>query len=368
MNKFKILFKKYYYNEKIQKIAISTFIAFVIFSVVFLSFSLLKYYKNNIVDQKDVKLFYTFKPHTLKKYSNSLIADADISEKFLSYNVSYGIDVSEWQGDIDWETVASTGISFAIIRCGFRETQGARIKEDAYFRKNIVEARNAGLNVGVYFFGTARTADEAREEAEFTLDLIKDYDINYPIVYDFEVFNRDRLTGIDYSTSTDNILIFTDIIESYGYASMIYSYKSAFSSYLDTGRLDGKLLWLAHFVEQTDYTGNYNMWQYSETGSVAGITGNVDLNVSYFTYVDSEKDIVQNPNYVSAPDMSFTSVDEEVKTLSNAVLRNSPTTYLPNKLRTLPYGTTLQRVGISDEYSKVLYNGRVAYIKNSDLI
>lgn len=354
-------------SKKVQKFTISIFMVLVLFVVSFYSFSLVKFYDLNVKKKNDVKLVYTFKPLTFAKYSDSLIANNDISEMFLSYGVSYGIDVSEWQGDINWSKVASTGISFAIIRCGFREIDGSRIFEDANFRKNIKEAKEAGLNVGVYFFGTARNEDEAREEAEFTINLVKDYQLSYPIVYDAEVFDRGRLENVSYSQITDNILAFSDTIESYGYASMIYSYRNSFVNNLDTGKFDGKLIWLAHYVDKTDYKGNYSMWQYSEEGNVAGISGNVDLNVSYFTYVENENDIKSNPDYISAPKVNFTDVDETVVSKANAIIRNSPSLTIPNKIGSLSYGVSMKRIGTSDKISKVLYNDRVVYFANSDL-
>lgn len=350
-----------------KKLVISLFLTALVFSVTFLTLGLIKFYQNKVIDEDNAKLFYTFKPHTLRTYNTSLINNSDLDEKFLSYNVSYGIDVSEWQDDIDWKAVASTGISFAMIRCGFREIDGNNVKEDGRFRENIKEAREAGLNVGVYFFGTARTQAEAVEEAEFTINLIKDYDINYPIVYDAEVINRGRLEGVDYSTLTDNILAFTDTIESYGYTSMVYSYSSALTYYYDTGRLDGKLIWLAYYGDFADYNGNYNMWQYSDQGRVAGINAYVDLNISYFTYVDKEEDIVANPNYRTAPATEFTSVNEDIRVKADTVLRSSPTTSIPNKVKTLSAGTTLKRIGVSPEFSKVLYNGKVMYILNKQV-
>ncbi len=350
-----------------KKLVISLFLTALVFSVSFLTLGLVKYYQNSVINQDNAKLFYTFKPHTLRKYNTSLINDSDLQEKFLSYNISYGIDVSEWQDHIDWKQVASTGISFAMIRCGFREIDGSNVKEDGRFRENIVGAREAGLNVGVYFFGTARNQEEAIEEAEFTVNLIKDYDINYPVVYDAEVINRGRLEGVDYSTLTDNILAYTDTIESYGYASMVYSYSSALTYYYDTGRLDGKLIWLAYYGDHADYNGNFNMWQYADNGRVAGINAYVDLNISYFTYVDNEDEIVANPDYRSAPATEFTSVNDEIRVKADTVLRSSPTTSIPNKIKTLPGGTILKIKGLSNDFSNILYNGIVINISNKKI-
>lgn len=352
-------------NEKAQRLIVATFLSIVFFIIAFLCLNLIKFYRTNIVTNVDAKLFYNFTLNTVPK--DVYISNDDISEEFISYGVSYGIDVSEWQGNIDWQKVANTGISFAFIRCGFRQTSGSEIKEDANFRQNIVNASAAGLKVGVYFFGTARNQAEALEEANFTYNLVKDYKLTYPVVYDIETFDTGRLTGVSYSTITDNILTFTETIEGYGYSSMVYTNRNAFMGKLDTGKLDGKLIWLAHYADQTDYKGNYNAWQYSSEGRVDGINGNVDLNVSYFTYVADETQVVENPNYVYPPEVTFTETNEEVITTTRATMRNSATDALPNRLGYLPYGTRLVRTGVSPAYSKILYNGRVIYIANNQL-
>lgn len=354
-------------SEKAQKTIMYTFLVIVLSLVCFLSCSLVNYYQKNIKKPKETQLLYVFEPNTISYNYTASNIDADISEQLLSYGISYGIDVSEWQGNIDWEKVAKTGISFAMIRCGFRETVGSEIKEDSLFRKNIEEATKAGLNVGVYFFGAAKTEEEALEEANFTIDLIKNYNLTYPVVYDIESFNEGRLKNVSYSTITDNILTYTETISSYGYETMVYSYKNAFTYMLDTGKLDGKLIWLAHYVDETDYKGNYNMWQYTNEGRVDGITTNVDLNISYFKYVDNESLIVENPNYKKAPEIHFESVNEEVITKKPTPMRSSATLEIPNRLGTLPKETNLLRIGTSTDFSKVLYNGRVVYIENEYL-
>jgi len=364
--KIKSFFEKVTSNRKLIRIVTPFILATVFMSFAFLVVNVFLYYAAN-KNAEDIPLYYNFKANTVKSSSDMSFLDADISEQFLSYEVSYGVDVSEWQGNIDWNKVKATGISFAMIRCGFRQTVGSEVIEDSKFRENIEGATAAGLKVGVYFFGTAKNQDEAREEAEFTINLIKDYNLTYPVVYDFEVFNRDRLAGVDNATITDNILTYTETVGSYGYETMIYSYHDALAHMLNTGKLEGKLIWLAHWVDKTNYRGNYHMWQYTDKGRVDGIRTNVDLNVSYFTYVDSEEEIVDNPNYIDAPKVAMAGVFETVKTKSNATMRTSPTTSMPNKLGTIPRGTILNRTGVSDDFSEVEYNGRIVYIENKYL-
>ncbi len=358
--------KSFFSNKKYVRRLTIGFLAVVFSIIAFLCVKLIWLYKTE-VNPDGVELIYEFGPNTVPFYFDESQTQ-DISEQFLSYGISYGVDVSEWQGGINWEKVRATGISFAMIRCGFRQTHGNEVIEDAMFKENIEGALAAGLRVGVYFFGTARNEKEALEEAEFTINLIKDYDLSYPVVYDIESFGEGRLKNVSYSSITDNILTFTETVGSYGYETMVYSYHNAFSYMLDTGKLDGKLIWLAHWVDKTDYKGNYNMWQYTSTGRVDGILTNVDLNVSYFTYVDEESQIVKNPNYVEVPSVSLTQVDEKVKTARATMMRSSPSNEVPNRLGSIPRGTSLVRKGVSEKFSLVVYNGRSVYVANSDLI
>ncbi len=359
-----------------QKFFIALLVTVVLFVLLFFFLSAFNLYKEIVRGKSEInteRLVYKFRPNTLaldydEPSDTSFVKDDanDIKEQFLSYGVSYGIDVSEWQGDIDWKKVASTGISFAIIRCGFRYIESNELGEDANFKKNIEGAIDAGLKVGVYFYGTAINKKEAIEEANYTINLIKDYTLSYPVVYDAETFDRGRLEGVSYSTITENILTFMDEIESYGYASMVYSNSSAFYDRLDTGKFDSRLLWLAHYIDKTDYKGNYNMWQYADNGSVSGISGNVDLNVSYFKYVDNTSEIVANPKDKEF-EIQFDTVDEEVYTTKTVDLRTSPDLSLPNRITTVPYGQHLKRVGFNKKISKIVYNGRIVYVDTNAL-
>lgn len=362
---------------KLQKFFIAFLVSCFLVVITYFSLSVANLFEAILTDKKEIttdKLVYKFEPNTiavdyekLDDLSEVDDDDPDIREQFLSYGVSYGIDVSEWQGEINWKKVASTGISFAIIRCGFRYIESNELGTDERFKENIEGAINAGLKVGVYFYGTAINKEEAKEEAEYTINLIKNYNLSYPVVYDAETFDRGRLVGVDYSTITDNILTYMDVIESYGYTSMVYSNSSAFYDRLDTGKFDSRLLWLAHYIDKTDYEGNYNMWQYTSEGSVDGISGNVDLNVSYFKYVDKASDIVKMPENNNEEKIEFTPKDEEVKVIRKTHLRSTASLVMPNKITDINAGEKLKRVGYSKNISKVLYNGRVVYISSNDV-
>ena len=195
-----------------------------------------------------------------------------------------GIDVSKWNGTIDWNAVKNSGVSYVIIRCGYRgSTTGAMI-EDPVFKSNIKGATAAGLKVGVYFFSQAVNEVEAVEEASMVLGLIKGYNISYPVFLDVES-SGGRADGISAATRTAVCKAFCQTIQNSGYKAGIYANKTWFNSYMDTPSLTGYKLWLAQYAAAPTYTRTkYDLWQYSSKGKVSGIGGNVDMNISYLGY------------------------------------------------------------------------------------
>lgn len=244
----------------------------------------------------DSATFTRFKPITLTKsgkFTDSrpvyeyrdmtvdiLIDEPDVLRK--------GVDVSWAQEEIDWKRVAESGIDFAIIRAarGDASSPGKSkpMAEDIYFRRNIEEAQKYGIDVGVYFYSYASTVAEAREEAEFFVNAIKDYKIQYPCILDMEEqyqghIGKKKLTNI--------IDAFFEVLMENNYFPMFYSYKSWIETYLDMSTLDKYAVWLAQVGDEVTYDGGYYMWQYSFTGKVSGITDiddknrTVDLDYSY---------------------------------------------------------------------------------------
>ncbi len=353
--------KKRVNNDLIVRISI----VLITLVVCFFIYSLVDFYVKKVKTTLG-KPIYSFDNSTYL-YKDQTVIDSSISELYLSYGISYGIDVSEWQGHIDWEKVANTGISFAMIRCGFRGIKGSNIYEDANFKENIEGATQVGLKVGVYFLGTAKNTEEAVEEAEFVMSKIKDYDLSYPVVYDIETVGEGRLAGIDRTTITNNVLTFTETVASYGYDTMIYSNKNTFTNKLYTGKFAGKLIWLAHYVEKTNYTGEYSMWQYTKDGLVDGINGNVDLNISYFKYVENISDIEENPMLLETPYVTFEEIDEVIKLKNKIYYRNSPTLDLPNIVGDIDKGNVIKRTGISDNISRITHEGKNYYVSNEEL-
>ena len=201
--------------------------------------------------------------------------------------VLYGIDVSYYQGDIDWEKVAADGIDFAIIRCGFRGygSEGRMHVDDAFYT-NIKGAQAAGLDVGVYFFSQAVTLAEAREEAAMTLELIRGYDIRYPVVFDWEQITASgsRTASPNWKMVSDCITVFCDEIAAHGYTPMAYFNKAMSYLRLDMEQVQAYDGWLAWYHNYMDYLYDFQMWQYSSTGRVDGIEGNVDMNICLKRY------------------------------------------------------------------------------------
>lgn len=197
-----------------------------------------------------------------------------------------GIDVSTHQGDIDWEQVKAAGIDFAMIRVGYRTYGGGEINFDDSFKKNLSGAAAAGINTGVYFFSQAVTVDEAIEEADAVLDAIAPYKITYPVVFDWELIYDDkaRTDNIPVETLTDSCIAFCERIKAAGYTPMIYQNKRTTLFKLDLPRLQDYEFWLAEYSASPTYYYDVDMWQYSCTGTIPGISGEVDLNISFKDY------------------------------------------------------------------------------------
>ncbi len=190
----------------------------------------------------------------------------------------YGIDVSKWQGNIDWSQ-ASKAISFAIIRCGFRGSSG-RIATDPYFEKNIVGAKANGVKVGVYFYSRAMNEVQAVEEASLAVSLVKKYGISLPIYIDMEDSCQLSLTT---EQRMNIIRAFCTTVQNSGYSAGVYANKNWLTNYLTPNSLAGNIsIWCAQYNTKCTYKGRYDIWQYSSKGSVPGIKGNVDMNISYF--------------------------------------------------------------------------------------
>ncbi len=195
-----------------------------------------------------------------------------------------GIDVSKWQGTIDWNAVKSSGISFVIIRCGYRGSATGVLVQDPKFEANIKGATKAGLKVGLYFFSQAVSEKEAVEEASMAIALAKDYKISYPIFIDTEWTSGGRANSISKETRTAVCKAFCETIKSAGYTPGVYACKSWYQDSLNVSTLNGYKIWLAQYASQPTYSNRYDMWQYTDKGKVNGISTSVDMNISYLGY------------------------------------------------------------------------------------
>lgn len=193
-----------------------------------------------------------------------------------------GIDVSSHQGNIDWASVKAAGISFAIIRVGYRGSQTGALVEDSCFKKNIQGATANGISVGVYFFTQAVTEAEAVEEASMALSLCSGYSLAYPIFVDTENGSgAARANGLDKASRTACVSAFCKTVANGGRKPGVYASKSWYNSKIDASAFSSYFIWVAQYNTTCTYKGKYNMWQYSSKGSVPGIKGNVDVNIAY---------------------------------------------------------------------------------------
>lgn len=224
--------------------------------------------------------------------SDSGTEETSSSDQIYEVNqLVYGIDVSRWQGDIDWSKVAADGITFAMIKCGGGDDG---LYEDRKFKQNIQGALANGIQVGIYFYSGATDAKTAYDEASFCINLIKDYQITYPVAFDWE------LDG-DYNSVTEACETFCNVVKSYGYQPMVYSNRNRWYNNFNGEKLSNKFkVWMAAYWSEYYYTStrwtygddlasfkwHYDMWQYGVTDTVDGIDGYVDMNIAFFGYAN----------------------------------------------------------------------------------
>lgn len=193
-----------------------------------------------------------------------------------------GIDVSKFNGNIDWSKVKNDGIDFAMIRVGYRGSTEGTLKLDANFEYNIKNAIKNGIDVGVYFFTQAVDEAEAKEEARFVLDAIEPYDIKYPVAYDVEEY-QGRADEVSIEQQSANTLAFLQTVSNAGYDTMIYGNLNGLFLMHDITKLEGYKKWFAYYIFPMYYPYDISIWQYTSEGSVDGISGNVDLNIEFIT-------------------------------------------------------------------------------------
>lgn len=192
-----------------------------------------------------------------------------------------GIDVSKYQGKIDWKKVAADGVEYAFIRTGVRGSTEGKLMADENFKDNVEGAVGNGIDAGVYFFTQATTEEEAIEEAEFVIDMIEPYDITYPVVLDLEEVNSDnaRTASLTQEEYTRNCIAFCETIKDAGYTPMIYGNLKTFMIMLDMTKIEQYEKWFAYYNTPVYFPYEFSIWQYSSQGSINGIKDDVDLNI-----------------------------------------------------------------------------------------
>ena len=216
-----------------------------------------------------------------------------MQDGFMTYSgdgtVHTGVDVSQHQGAIDWQRVKDAGVEFAIIRVGNRGTSEGAISLDEQFKDNMAGAAAAGIDIGVYFFSQAVTEDEAREEARFVLTWIENYDLKYPVYYDWEdVAWEARTDGMDPVTLTACAKAFCGEIAAAGYRAGLYFNQRFGYQEFNLSELQEYTFWLASYSATPDFRYHFDVWQYSAEGTVDGIDGAVDLNLSFTDFKPEE--------------------------------------------------------------------------------
>lgn len=227
------------------------------------------------------------KMHTYRQENLNILESGEYQYVENGQITSYkGVDVSKFQGKIDWEKVAADGVQFAFVRVGYRG-YGAegKLVEDEYFEENIKGALSAGIKVGVYFYSQAINETEAVQEANFVLERIAPYKIECPVVIDVEMVgtssNKGRMDALNVQERTDVVKKFCETIENAGYSPMVYYNLEVGIMKVKPEQLEQYPKWFASYSDSFYYPYAFDVWQYTASGSVAGIKGEVDMNISF---------------------------------------------------------------------------------------
>jgi len=299
-------------------------------------------------------------------------------------DVTYGIDVASYQGVINWEKVAASGVGFAMVRVGYRSNDGV-LHEDANARYNLQEANKYGIKTGAYFFSRATSSDEATQEANLCISIISGYSITYPVAYNCEGYNKStsRQYGISMSDRSSYAQTFLSTVKSAGYTPMFYASRNELSNGQDwdtSSLAASNKIWVAYYpsdssVTSPGYSGSYSMWQYTNKGTVPGIEGSVDIDIAYFGYsgTSSAKSDTAAESVTANVEsgMEFTEVNETVTCKDVLNLRDRPSQGEASVVVTqIKNGETVTRTGYNKTtgWSRVVYNGQTLYCVSSYLV
>lgn len=203
---------------------------------------------------------------------------SDIKEEYKNSKTEIGLDISEWQGDVDFNKLKNAGVEFVFLRVGGTKGITGDYFLDSKFEQNIKNANKVGIPVGIYFYSYANNKDKAIKDAKWVLKQIKDYKVDLPIAFDWENWSFYNEFNLSFFGLTDMANSFLNVFKSKGYEGLLYSSKA----YLDDIWLETNYpVWLAHYTKKTNYEGKYSYWQLCDNGLVDGINGNVDINIRY---------------------------------------------------------------------------------------
>ncbi|MGN0612292.1 MAG: GH25 family lysozyme, partial [Porcipelethomonas sp.] len=208
--------------------------------------------------------------------NNTRLSFDSLKQQYGETGVKFGIDVSKWQGDIDYEAVKNAGCSFVIMRIGHYYDE---IGMDEYYKANMDAAKAAGLDVGVYIYTTANTTEEIKENAAWIAEQLDGQPLDFPVVFDWEDFSNFQQYEMSINDLNELFELFASEMEKYGYSSMLYSSKNFLNNFWY--EQTEYPVWLAHYTDKTTYAGDYVMWQMSCFGRIDGIEGDVDFNILY---------------------------------------------------------------------------------------
>lgn len=219
-----------------------------------------------------------------------LVCQSDLMKYYVDgKQVSYaGVDISKLQDYVDFVKVKKAGIDFVMLRVGARGYGTGQLILDDYFSDNLKRATDAGLAVGVYFFSQAVSKEEAVEEANMVLQNLGEYRIAYPVAFDMELIENDtaRIDALSRSEKTEIAKTFLDTIAAAGYKTMLYGNKEWLMKEIDMSKLTAYDVWLSQAADIPDYPYKFTMWQYSREGSVDGIAGYANMNISFIDYTE----------------------------------------------------------------------------------
>lgn len=299
--------------------------------------------------------------------------------------VTLGIDVARYQGTIDWEKAAQDGVDFVMVRLGYRTQEDGEILEDSNARYNLQEASAHGIKLGAYFFSSAVTEEEAKEEADWVAQLLAPYPITYPVAYNCEGYEQPdhRNHHLSKSERTDLALVFLETIRDHGYEGMFYASKNEMEGDVkwEVSRIEKDYkIWVAQYPDPpypatpvSTYSREHQMWQYTREGTVDGIAQPVDMDVAFFGYDGISEPKSDVPPEKALPDpealLEFQEVHEEVTAKIEVNLRTLPSQGEESEaVHLLKNGEVAVRTGISSTgWSRVEYKGGRYYAVSSML-